>query len=412
MTTIVVIGGGIIGLCTAEKLLSEGYNVVLVEKNRIAAGASFGNAGGIAFSEVMPMASKAMVSQGIRWLFDKNGPFSVVPQDLPHTFSWLLRFTMAAREATYLKSVTLQSRLMDLGKEVLPQMLSRSRLQHMVRTTGALYLYDTKPQYEAAMSDWRIRKDQGVPHEFLIGNSLHQFQKGLAPGIYGGVYAPNYQAVTNPNDFCQEIFNHLSQNGLTTVFEKAGSIRSNERGVEVVLESGKTVKGSKAVVAAGPWSAELCNSLGDKVPLIGERGYNTTLPKEAFSALDKTFFFTAHGFVISPLADGVRVGGASEIAKLARKPNYRRSTAMLNKAKELVPALQLMNGKQWMGMRPTTPDTLPVIGRSSKSRDILYAFGHGHLGLTQSTATAHLIHNLVCENTIDPMLIGLSVDRF
>ena len=412
MKTIIVIGGGIIGLCTAEKLLSEGYSVTLVEKSHIAAGASYGNAGGIAFSEVMPMASKSIILQGTRWLLDKDGPFSVVPQDLPQTMGWLIRFALAARQSTYLQSVETQSQLMQLGKVALPLMLSRSGLDNMVRTTGALYLYDTQKQYNDALSDWKIRMEQGVIHEHLIGKSLHDFQAGLSPTIYAGIYAPHYKAVTDPNDFCQSIYEHLCTQGVQTIFEKAVSVLPEKTRVNVTLQSGRSLQASKVVIAAGPWSTELLHRLGDRVSLMSERGYNTTLPKSAFAELDKTFFFSPHGFVISPLANGVRVGGASEIAKLSRKPNYRRSVAMLNKAKELVPALQLTEGKQWMGIRPTTPDTLPVIDVASQSKDVIYAFGHGHLGLTQATATADLVHNLITGTSSKVDLTQLKANRF
>ena len=128
--------------------------------------------------------------------------------------------------------------------------------------------------------------------------------------------------------------------------------------------------------------------------------------------LARPIFFAPHGFVISPLADGVRVGGASEIARLDRPANYRRSEALLRKAKTLVPGLKIMEGEQWMGMRPTTPDTLPVIGTASGLADVIYAFGHGHLGLTQATATAQLVSEIVNDKCRSMELDALSARRF
>ncbi|MCY1301333.1 D-amino acid dehydrogenase 1 [compost metagenome] len=178
------------------------------------------------------------------------------------------------------------------------------------------------------------------------------------------------------------------------------------------LEGADSLRGDKVVLAAGPWSGVLSEALGDKVPLVGERGYNTTLPKSSMPELRYPMFFGPHGFVMAPLSNGVRVGGASEIARIGRVPNYRRSEAMLRKAKELVPALKLQNGEQWMGMRPTTPDTLPVIGQASRCTNIIYAFGHGHLGLTQSTATAQLVAELVSGHAFSIAPSKLSVKRF
>ncbi len=412
MKRIIVIGGGIIGLSVAEKLLSEGHDVSIIEQKRIAAGASYGNAAGLAFSEVMPMASMDMIKQSIRWLSDPTGPFAVIPQDLPHTAGWLLRFALAARKSVFDHSLKVQSQLMQIGKATLDPMLKRSGLCSMVKTTGALYLYDTPCQYDAALAGWRLREQQGIEWTPYPGQDLMNFQAGISKKIYGGVFAPHYQAVTDPNEFCQGIHAYLTQRGVHTIYDKAIAIHPGDDGTKVVLKNTPTQTAHKVVLAAGPWSGQLSGSLGDKIPLIGERGYNTTLPKAAMPELDKTFFFGPHGFVISPLENGVRVGGASEIARIDREPNYQRSRAMLLKARELVPGLQSTEGEQWMGIRPTTPDTLPVIGASSGNPQVIYAFGHGHLGLTQATATAKLVQELVdgVANTMD--ISALQAQRF
>ena len=412
MRDIVVIGGGIVGLCVAEKLVSTGRNVTIVEKAHIAAGASYGNAAGLAFSEVMPMASAGLILQSIRGLVDPNGQFSIVPQDLPQTMGWLVQFALAARRSVVEKSLRVQSQLMQVGQSTLPLMLERSKLEHMVKTTGALYLYDTERQYNAALPGWKRRAEHGVAYDCYPGRALHDFQSGLASKIYGGVYAPGFQCVTDPNDFCLSIHKHLEGRGIETIYDKVIAIESRKQGASVKLECARSLEADKVIVAAGPWSGELCNALGDKVPLIGERGYNTTLPKASFPELDKIFFFGPHGFVISALHNGVRVGGASEIASIDRRPSYRRSEAMLRKAKELVPALQLMEGEQWMGVRPTIPDSLPVIGPAIRHPDVIYAFGHGHLGLTQATATAQLVHELVNDEAASVDIAELSVGRF
>lgn len=199
---------------------------------------------------------------------------------------------------------------------------------------------------------------------------------------------------------------------METIYEKVVSLSISSSGVVVELGNGQRLNADKVVLAAGPWSGEIAKQLGDNIPMIGERGYNTTLPKSAMPNLPHTLFFGPHGFVMSPLANGVRVGGGSEIARIDRPPNFRRSEALLQKAKTLVPSLITDNGKQWMGIRPTTTDTLPVIGRSTKSDHVIYAFGHGHLGLTQSTATAQLISELVDDAPASLDLTNLSATRF
>lgn len=406
---VIVIGGGIIGLNAAERLLADGHQVTLVEKTGIAAGASFGNAAGLAFSDIMPLASPGIVKKAIRWFLDPVGPFAVVPQDIFKVAPWLFRFLRAARPAQYRTSIDVQASLMHLAAETFPKMLDRTGLQSMVRTNGALHLYETEASFKADLENWKFREQHGIEFQTFDQVALHQFQPGLSDKFVAGIYANTWKSVSNPNDLCQAIYGYLTQKGVKMVQK---GVKYVSDGV-VVLEDDDRLFADKIVIAAGPWSKSLAGQLGDDIPLIGERGYNTTLPKSAWAELDHTLVFSDHGFVVTPLANGVRVGGASEIAGLDRPANFKRSEHMLGKAGKFLPALKTEGGEQWMGRRPSIPDTLPVISRSSASENIIYAFGHGHLGLTQSTATAELVAGLIAgspTNKVD--LRALRATRF
>ena len=163
---------------------------------------------------------------------------------------------------------------------------------------------------------------------------------------------------------------------------------------DVRLSDGQNLRAGRIVVAGGAWSHLLARRLGDRIPLETERGYNTTLPLNAFD-LRLQLIFSRHGFVVTPLSTGIRIGGAVELAGLEAPPNFARSKAMLRKAQRFMPALKPAGGREWMGYRPSLPDSLPVIGRASGGDRVFYAFGHGHLGLTQSAATARLIVDMI-----------------
>jgi D-amino-acid dehydrogenase len=182
-------------------------------------------------------------------------------------------------------------------------------------------------------------------------------------------------------------------------------------GVRVTLADGQELVAGRVVVAAGAWSKALTKPLGDAIPLDTERGYNTTLPPGSFD-LRRQLTFGGHGFVISPLTSGIRVGGAVELGGLHLPPNFARADAMLKKAKAFLPDLQTAGGKQWMGFRPSLPDSLPVIGFSRAGRNIVYAFGHGHLGLTQSAATGRLVSELLTGAPLSLDLTPFSPQRF
>src|SRR5690606_5359317 len=174
---------------------------------------------------------------------------------------------------------------------------------------------------------------------------------------------------------------------------------------------GRTFLSQKLVIAAGAWSHRFARGFGDSIPLETERGYNTTLPPGAFD-VRRQLTFPGHGFVITPLETGIRIGGAVELGGLRRPPNYARSEAMLAKAAAFLPGLKTEGGRQWMGYRPSLPDSLPVIDRARSSPHVFYAFGHGHLGLTQAAATARLIRELVLEQDTSIDIHAFKAGRF
>jgi D-amino-acid dehydrogenase len=226
-----------------------------------------------------------------------------------------------------------------------------------------------------------------------------------------GTFVPSWQSVADPYAFARGVADDVLARGGTFIEGNVVEVRPSEGGVAVELTKGRQLTATHAVIAAGAWSKPLAARLGDRIPLETERGYNTTLPPDAFDV--KTFLvFGGHGFVISRLSTGIRVGGAVELGGLAREPNYARADAMLKKAANFLPGLKTEGGTQWMGFRPSLPDTLPAIGFSRASRHIIYAFGHGHLGLTQSAATGRLVRDLITGTKPPIDLAPFSPQRF
>ena len=191
----------------------------------------------------------------------------------------------------------------------------------------------------------------------------------------------------------------------------AQALRPNPQGVALQLDDGQRLQAGRVVVSAGAWSHHLALSLGHRIPLETERGYNTTRPAGAF-ALRRQLTFGGHGFVVTPIAGGVRVGGAVELGGLLTPPNYRRAQVLLDKAQRFLPTLKAEGGTPWMGFRPSLPDSLPVIGPAPGEPRVLHAFGHGHLGLTQSAATAELVAGLAAGRPPAVDLSPFSPSRF
>ena len=392
---IVVVGAGIIGLSIALRLRQHGHEVVLIDREGVAAGASRGNAGAYAFSDILPLASPGLLRQLPRWLFDPLGPLSLPPSYLPRIAPWLWRFWRASRAGPVAASTRVLAALMRLSAAATPRLLDSIGALPMLRKGGNLHLYDSRAGWQAAQAGWQVRAEHGIALQHLHGrDEIAAVQPGLSPALADATFVPGWSTIEDPLQLCRALAAALHDLGATLARASASALLAQPEGVLLQLADGRELRAGRVVLAAGAWSHLLARTLGERVPLETERGYNTTLPPGAFD-LRCQLTFAEHGFVITPIAGGVRVGGAVELAGLQAPPNFRRADALLTKARRFLPGLRTEGGTQWMGFRPSLPDSLPVIGPSAADARVIHAFGHGHLGLTLSAATAELVLEMI-----------------
>lgn len=385
-----VIGGGIVGLACALRLQAAGQQVLLIERDRLAAGASRGNAGALAFTDVLPLASPGILRQAPRWLLDPLGPLSLRAAHAPTMLPWLWKFWRASQPGRVAASTQAQAALLAQSAAEWPALLRLAGAEDQVKEGGNLHLYDSEPQWRASQAGWVQRAEHGIAFQNLEGvEALAALQPGLNPALKHGVLVPHWQTVDDPLRLCRSLAQAFIARGGRMARAEGKALLRESRGLMLQLDDGSMLLAQRVLLCAGPWSHRLAASLGERFPLEAERGYNTTLPPGAF-ALQRQLTFPGHGFVVTPIAGGVRVGGAVEFAGLAAPPNYARADAMLAKAQRFLPGLRTEGGTQWMGCRPSLPDSLPVIGPAPADGRLFYAFGHGHLGLTQAAATARL----------------------
>ena len=408
---VAIVGGGIIGICAAAFLTEAGRSVTIFDRTGICEETSSGNAAAFAFSDVLPLAHKGMIRQLPKWLADPLGPLSIPPAYLPKLLPWLFRFWRAGAPEKYEASLAAQAGMMKLAEAEWMGLLDRSGARPMLREDGSLELYESEAEFKASLPGWAARQRFGIGFRHVEGEELAQLQPGLSSRFIKGTFVPGWKTVADPKLLGKAIWAHAE--GLGARFEKVRIERvgTEQDGATLTLADGTTRQAKHLVIAAGAWSHLLARNLGDRIPLETERGYNTTLPKTAFD-VKRQLIFSGHGFVITPLDTGVRVGGAVELGGIERPPNFARSKALLGKAKTFLPGLDPSGGREWMGFRPSLPDSLPVIGRAQKTPSVIYAFGHGHLGLTQAAATGRLIRELVLGQSPALDLSAFSPNRF
>jgi len=392
---VLVIGAGIVVVAIALRLQREGRDVWLIDRECVAAQASRGNAGALAFSDILPLASPGILRHAARWLLDPLGPLTIRPRYLPRLAPWLLRFWRASRRDRVRAATAAQAALMTLSVNETTLMLAAAEASHMLRSDGVLHLYESEAEMKASQPGWQARAEHGIAFTHLYGEqSIAPFQPGLSPAIVAATFVPGWSTISDPLQLTLALARAFERLGGRIGRADVTALAPGGDGVDVLLREGPTIVSRRVVVAAGAWSHRLARTLGERIPLETERGYNTTLPPDAFD-LKRQLTFGSHGFVVTPLACGIRVGGAVEFAGLEAVPNFARSAALLATAKRLMPGLRTEGGSEWMGFRPSLPDTLPAIGLSATDGRVVYAFGHGHLGLTQAAATARLVADLM-----------------
>ncbi|MGX9848717.1 NAD(P)/FAD-dependent oxidoreductase [Limimaricola litoreus] len=385
---VIVVGAGVVGLSIALAAQARGLKVRVLDREGPAAGASAGNAGAFAFTDILPLASPRILRQAPKWLLDPLGPLSVPPRYAWRIAPWMWRFWRASRPSQVAASTSAQTALMRLSQEALEPHLAREGLTHMLRRDGQLQLYEGARAFRAALPGWAARRAAGIAFRHVEGDGIAALQPGLSPRFTHATFTPGWFSISDPKDYTLALAERVRARGGTIEIGEARALIPGGLRTEAGELRGRVV------IAAGAFSHRLTRTAGIAIPLETERGYNTTLPEDAFD-LRMQLTFGAHGFVVSKLASGLRVGGAVELGGLDLPPNWARADAMLQKAAAFLPGLRPQGGTRWMGFRPSLPDSLPAIGLLPGQDDVICAFGHGHLGLTQSVGTARIVADLL-----------------
>ena len=408
---IVVIGAGIIGVSTALELQARGRKPLLVDRKGVAAETSRGNAGAFAFSEVEPLATPGIMRRAPKWLLDPLGPLSIPPAYALKVAPWMLKFWRSSWVDRYDDAVAAQTGLMQHCEAAFERQLARFGDPKMIRREGQLELYEGVAAFEQAKPKWKRRADLGIPAELLLRpDEIAEIQPGLSDRFTHAGFTPNWFNTTDPLKWTESLARRYLDQGGTFEKHDIHNITPTPDHVEIRSDKG-TLLAKQVVICAGAWSHKLTVKIGDSIPLETERGYNTTFAHSSVE-LKTHLTFSAHGFVMSKIGSGLRIGGAVELGGLDLPPNFRRAETLVQKARDFMPEMELSDGTQWMGYRPSLPDSLPVIGPSGADARVIYAFGHGHVGLTQSAGTAELVADIAAHTKPPLDLLPYSASRF
>jgi D-amino-acid dehydrogenase len=393
-----VIGAGMVGVCAASYLQRDGHTVFLVDAGTPGEGASFGNAGAFNASSVTPVAMPGIVKQVPGWLADPLGPLSLRWSYLPAILPYLYRFVRAGTvEKVHAQARALRP-LVGATLSALQPLVKEAGAENLVHQRGHLYVYRSTESLARDGLAWALRRENGVEVDEFDADELRQLEPALSRDYVRGLLVRENGHTSNPFGLVTALVEHFVRQGGAVIRAKALGFRLDGGRLTAIRTDAGELAADGAVVAAGAWSKPLAAALGDKVPLETERGYHLMIrDPEVMPTIP-----TADGdgkFVATPMDTGLRFAGTVELAGLDAAPDWRRARILLEQGRKMLPGLAAHPPEErlslWMGHRPSTPDSLPVLGPSRATPDVIYAFGHGHVGMTSAPMTGRVVADLV-----------------
>lgn len=408
---VAVVGAGIIGTSIAERLQHEGKKVVLIDRKGPGEGCSKGNAGHFATDIILPLANLSNLMSVPRMMLDPLGPLTISWSYFPKLLPWLMRYGWAAMPHNTKRSIEAIKLLNRPSIERFEVLLQRTGLTELMSKKGALTVYKSEKAADKNLKHAEFVRQHGVNVEQLLGDEVREMEPALDSSVYGALYYPDTAHTIDPYRLVTSLADCFTQKGGQFCKEDVYGIDLTDSDCVKLKTNGEDIKAKEIVIACGAWSKTLAAQVGHKVPLETERGYYLMLPEPGVE-LNRPVVSFERSFVLTPMAEGLRLAGTVELAGLDAPENHKRSEILFRHATELLPNVQKGTPSRWMGHRPSTPDSLPVIGRSPKHHRVLFAFGHQHLGLTQAAVTADLIYEAVFNQPHKVDITPFRVERF
>jgi D-amino-acid dehydrogenase len=407
---VAVIGAGALGLSCAYALVKRGFKVTVLDRDVSGDKASFGNACSLALTDSLPASMPGVWKEAPGWLLDPLGPLSIRFSQLPHLMPWFWQFL---RNGNMPKALACAQALNTLNQRVwadFKPMLADIGYLDRTHQKGMLKVYKDRNSFEKSTLDYDLKVEQGFTVEQVEGDALRAMEPALSHAKTFGLFHPQWQIFDDPEQMLACWRQWLQQQGVSFVDAEVQALQQQQGAVTGVMTASGEQSYTQVVVAAGAWSGQLAKTIGDHCLVTSERGYNTTIANPGVQ-INHMLMFAEEHFVATPMGKGLRIGGAAEFAGFTAPANYQRSKALLTQARKFLPDIGDDEGDMWMGARPSTPDTVPVIGPSSRIKGVAYVFGHGHQGLTHSVTSGAML----AEGLVDGDMAALQpyrIDRF
>ncbi len=410
-----IIGGGIIGLSSAYYLTKAGHQVTIIEQSDLKDGCSFGNAGMIVPSHLIPLAAPGMISKGIRWMFNSTSPFYVKPRLSGDLIKWGYHFYKNSTKEHVEKAAPALKEISLLSKAMYQQLAKELPFDFGYHERGLLMLYQTKETEHEEKETATLANKHGIEAHVISAEEVQKLEPDVRVKARGGVYFPGDAHITP-----QSLVNQL----MTFLKEKHVIFQTNTTVQDFVIESGKikTIQTDQGdfsfddvVIATGSWSGLLVAKLDLSLPMQAGKGYSFTIPNMIKNVRVPSIFLEARVAVTPMMGNSLRFGGTMEITGVDHSISMNRVKGIVDSIPRYYPEMKVAMPRTeeiWHGLRPCSPDGLPYIGRSKKITNLVLATGHSMMGLSLGPGTGKLVSELINQEKTSIGIAAFTPERF
>jgi len=406
---IAVVGAGIVGICSAYFLKKSGFNVTLIDREDPGTMTSFGHACSFADYANVPVNYPGLIWDIPKMLLRKDGPLAVDFFYILKNLPWAFSFLQNCKKEKVDEIASSLTNLLKHSQLSYDEIFKDINVKEYISHEENLYLFDTKKSFEDYEYANVIRKNNNVKVRNLTKDEVKELEPNIANVYYAGQIFTGSRHTTNPLAISTKIFEKFLELGGTYIKQNVKNLIQKENFIELSLDNKKIIF-DKIIISAGAWSNQIANMLGDKFPLDTERGYHILFETNE-KLINRPVAWSESGFYLIQIHDGIRAAGTVEIAGLKKSPNKKRIEMIERQSRKVLPQLGKVKST-WMGRRPTLPDSLPIIGKSQQNSNVIYAFGHQHIGWTLGAVTGKIIDSLSRDQIPNIDISAYSPTRF
>lgn len=381
-------------MATACYLRRDGHAVTVVDERPPGEYCSFGNAGILSPGSCVPQALPGVLFKVPGYLRDPLGPLAIRRSYFLKALPWFMRLAVSSRLARVEQIADALRPLLKQTFDAYAPLVQHAQVSDLIRKTGYVVAYSRRQGYLNDALAWRLRRERGVVVDEISATELKAKVPQLAGTYEMGLYLPEQGYVANPERLTKGLARQFQQDGGKILQRKVLDIEVSPDGPRALVTDAGNMPVETLVICAGAHSHEFTSKFGDLLPLEAERGYHVTF-SDPRHTLPMPVFLPEHKVFVTPMEMGLRIAGQSEFAGVNAEPNYGRADVLKRQMQNFFPGISEGDSTQWMGRRPSMPDSLPVIGPATKMHNVWYAFGHGHIGLCGGAPTGRLIAEMI-----------------